>query len=414
MVQGTSSKMARLECLYDVTLSGAQNASATGIKIGAETNTNRVINRGEWAEIKWLEIISPLVAATGVGDNVAALRPYIDGNNHRGNDKVILRCDLDNLVAYPPTSQNGENQAGGHIFMRQFVPLGMTLPELIELGVERNPQLLLKNTTLKTKEAGSINFQVDIDTGGTTGNIEVRAWGVRYTDPELLDGMIQRVYGSGEGKRIQLLDPLSNRDFSFTLNPKNLGSKYFDTLLGGNNQALAGGVEVDRFHRWSRNNNATTVNQEYDMSFSNGTNVLDTDKALSDPFSFKNGIPKDYLVMYDGIGLNPHANHSEIRIQTNQQYVFKDLLSAGINHLEFGRSTAVGPAVTFANHQFRPIPRIKPIFASGEQLKFMIVDTGTQIPAGTTFGAGDLICATGLLVRSPEYEGLKPKPLGGN
>lgn len=423
MVQGTSSKLIRRECLYDVTLTGAQNAGAFGIALGKDTNVNRTCNRGEWFEIKWLEIISPLVAATGASDHLDAVRPLIDGQTHRGNDKYILRGDLDNNIQYAPNQNLLELQAGGNVNVRKFIPLGLTLGELVQLGVDKNPQLLLQNTTLKTKEAGIPNFTLDIDTGGTTGQIEVRAWGDRYTDADLLDSFIHRVYGNGEGRRIPLMDPESNRDFSFTINPKNLDHGHFDYLIGGNNQDLAGGVNVDRFFRWAQNKNATSVNAEYDMNFAN-SNVATSDQALSDPFSFKNGIPNNALVLIDKLGLNPHANHSEVRIQCNQQYIRKDLAFAPsvvgggtavfLNHLEFGRSTSIGPAVTFPMHRFRPLPSIRPIFASNEQLKVMILDNGTQIPAGSTYGAGDLLIMGGWLIQTPEYTGVKPKPLGGN
>lgn len=419
---GTSPKMARLECLYDVILTGAQNASANGVQMGKDTQVSRICNRGEWYEMKWLEVISPLVAGTGAGDHLAAVRPFIDGQTHRGNDKYIIRADLDNNIAFAPSQSFVELLAGGNIFIRKFVDLGLTLPELIQLGVESHPELLMQNTTLKTKEAGVPNFTLDIDTGGTTGQTEIRAWGIRYTDADLLDAMIKRCYGQGEGKRIGLADPTTNRDFSFTLNPKSLSHSKFDSLLGGNNQDLAGSVTVDRFFRWARNSNATTANQEYDMNYSSGSNVSTGDQALSDPFNFKSGIPNTALVMYDRIGLNPHANHAEIRIQTNQQYVFKDNYQSvgpvtgggttvALNHLEFGRATGIGPTITFPDHQFKHLPAIKPIFASGEQLKFMIVDNGSIIPAGTNFGNGDLIVATGWLIQSPEYTAVKPSPI---
>ena len=359
-----------------------------------------------------------------------AIRPYIDGNTHRGNDKYILRADLDNNIGYAPNQNGQELLSGGNIYMRKFVPLGLTLPELIQLGVENNPQLLMESTTLKTKEAGVPNFAADIDYSGTTGQIEVRAFGIRYTAPDLLDKMISRVYGNGEGRRIELRDPNTNRDFSFTWNPKQLGSAYFDSLVGGNNQTMAGGVQVDRFFRWARNSVATTPNQEYDMNYSSAAQVATSDQALSDPFNFKSGIPNTALVMYDRLGLNPSVDHSEFRAKTNQQYVMKELLAAvgpstynagvittsatpaSINHLEFGRITTIGPTITFADHQFKPLPMIKPIFASGEQLNMIILDNGTPIAAGTSYGAGDMIVATGWLIQTPEYASVKPAPLG--
>lgn len=423
MVQGTSPKLTRREMLYDVMLTGAQNASSFAIAMGKDTNVNRVINRNEWAEIKYIEVISPLIAATGASDHLDAVRPLIDGQTHRGGDKYIIRADLDNNIAHAPSQLAREIIAGGQIYVRKFLPLGLTLTELLQMGVEKNPQLLLQNTTLKTKENGSINWTLDTDTAGTAGNIEIRAWGNRYTDADLLDSIIHRVYGQGEGRRIELRDPHTNRDFGFTINPKNIDHDHFDTLLGGNNQDLAGGVEVDRFFRWAQNKAATNPNQEYDMNFDVG-NVATSDQALSDPFSYKNGIPDDVLVLIDRLGLNPHANHSEIRVQLNQQYVLKEMsftpsvvgggTAATLNHLEFGRATAIGPAVTFADHQFNALPEIPPIFASGEQLKVMIVDNGTAIAAGTSYGAGDLLVMTGWRIKTPEYKGSKPKPLGGN
>lgn len=423
MVQGTSPKLVRREMLYDVNLTGAQNASSFAIAMGKDTNVNRVINRGEWAEVKYVEVISPLIAATGASDHLDAIRPFFDGAVHRGNDKYIIRADLDNSIAFAPNQLSKELLASGQIYVRKFLALGLTLTELLQMGVESNPQLLLQNTTLKTKENGSINWTLDTDTGGTAGQIEVRGWGNRYTDADLLDSILHRVYGQGEGRRIELRDPHTNRDFGFTINPKNIDHSHFDALLGGNNQDLAGGVSVDRFFRWAQNTKATNPNQEYDMNFDVG-NVSTSDQALSDPFSLKNGIPDDALVLYDRLGLNPHANHSEIRIQLNQQYISKEMsftpsvvgggTAVTLNHLEFGRATAIGPAVVFSDHQFNALPEIAPIFASGEQLKIMIVDNGTAIPAGTTYGAGDLLVATGWYIKSPEYKGTKPKPLGGN
>ena len=67
----TSIKQARLECLYDVVMTGSQNALATGVLLGKDANINRTCNRGEWFEIKWLEIISPL-KSTGAGDQIAS------------------------------------------------------------------------------------------------------------------------------------------------------------------------------------------------------------------------------------------------------------------------------------------------------------------------------------------------------
>lgn len=412
MVQGQPANLMRPELLYDVTLSGAQAAGATNIQIGNETNNDRVINRGEWAEIKWLEVISPIVAGTGAGDHIAAIRPYIDGAQLRGNDKVIIRCDLDNNQAFAPTQLDREIKTGGVNYIRSFHGLGLCLPELLQLGVQNDPSLLLKNFTLKTKENGKINFAVDIDTGGTSANIEVRAWGYRYKGKDLLNQLIQSVYGQGEGRRIEMRDPVSNRDFSFNLSPKYLDADHFDYLPGGNNQTLNGGVQVDRFWRWARNAVATTPNQEYDMQADNG-NVATSDQGLSDPFQYKNGIPADTLIMYDKIGLNPHANHLQLKLQVNQQYVYREWLTAGINHHSFGRTTGIGPTVAFADHRYDSVPVLpQPVFASGEQLKVIVVDNGSAIAAGTTFGAGDLIVASGLRIISPEYSGLKPQPLG--
>ena len=109
MVTPASSRRVTYETLYDVTITGGK---AADIRENMGEDTARKLLAQEAAEITEIEIISPLVAATGAGEALEQIVPVIDGKLYLGGDQIIIRGDLDSVFTPPKMTVNGEVVTG--------------------------------------------------------------------------------------------------------------------------------------------------------------------------------------------------------------------------------------------------------------------------------------------------------------
>ena len=135
MVSPTQSDRVTYETLFDVTITGGVAANIRA-KMG-EDNTRKLLSQ-ETAEITEIEIISPLVGATGVGEALEQIVPVIDGKLYLGGDQVIIRADLDSNFAAPKPAMKGELQTGPNQGKRSVFKFGTGLPDLARI-INREP-----------------------------------------------------------------------------------------------------------------------------------------------------------------------------------------------------------------------------------------------------------------------------------
>ena len=133
MVQATQSQKQTMTLLYDKISTGAE-VSGSRANLGEESASGIKLLKNEWAEIKYIEVDSPTVAATGAAEALEQLIPVIDGKIYQGGSNVILRADLNALQMVPRETFAREMEAGNN-GTRKIYSLGLTLPELVAMGV---------------------------------------------------------------------------------------------------------------------------------------------------------------------------------------------------------------------------------------------------------------------------------------
>ena len=402
MVQATQSQKQTLTLLYDQVTSGSIT-SGTRANLGEESTSGIKLLKNEWAEIKYIEVDAPTVAATGVAEKLEQLIPVIDGKKFQGGSNVILRADLDALQCVPRQNFAREMDAGENE-TRKIFSLGLTLPELVAMGVQSNPALLLRNTTIKVSEAGKINFEYLIGNAALTDTFRVKCYGVKYTSKDVLEWYIANAYGGA--RRIPLRDPKTGRDFSFTLSPVSMQASDFTKLIGGNDHQLQGGVEVKALSRWARNGAATTANTDYVLSFDD-SNVDTRDQNMDWDVDSQTL----YLITHCGIKKDSAGSLLDVSISANDETMFFERTRPG-NNLNFGRITAPAAGVNPSDHSFKGIPAIPPVFISNETGKVIIKDNGTAIADGTAMGAGVMVVLLGLVIKNPAFQANVPNFVG--
>jgi len=396
-MEATDSKIQTLQIVYDQQDSSTP-ASGVIANIGEEAASGIVLLKNQWAELKFIEIETPL-DTSGVAENIEHIKPVIDGSKFRGGNKIILRADNDSLIPAPRVTFAQNIELGDHGSRRPW-SLGLTLPELLKHNINANPGLIMRNTTIKTKEGGTIDMESEIGNAALTDNMRVRIYAVKYLDAKVLEFFMKAIYG--RARRVGLKDFKSGRDFSFTVAAKSFDANDFDKLIGGNEQDLQSGIEIDLLDFWARNALATTVNTDYALSSDDNTQVDRRERNMD--FDLK----EDELVVVTNLGLRPHANHQDLRIDVNDKIMFTDTIQDGMNNLDFGRITAPSAGAEPSDHEYRGVPSIEPVFISGEQGKVIIKDTGTAIADGTNHGAGDLVVLRGWKIKNKGFKGNKP------
>lgn len=404
MVQQTQSEKQFLDILYDQQDTSGPSASQTA-KIGEEGNSQLVLSKKEWAEIKYIMIIPPL-DSNGDAEALEDVKPIIDGDAFQGGQLMRFKADNDGVVIPPRPNQSGLGKRGGFGDVLTY-DLGLTLPELVEMGVDKNPNLFLQNTTIKTKEQAKLDVEYLVGNSAITGNFRVMMFGTRYTE-KALDFWLDHTWRRFSNRPVQLMDPKSGRQFKFNISPVSTKVSDFDTLIGGNNIDLNGEVEVKRIDRWSRNAGATDG--------SGGDFVLSNDQSQV-PNKFNNldfSPDEDELYWFNRIGLRAEGNHFETKVEANGQLVFQDRIEESINNYEYGRTTMPSSGLNVSDHDYRPVPFTDPIFGHNENLQFIYEDdTNGTIGDGTNFSNGSLLVTSGLFIKAPELEVEEEQPNRG-
>ncbi len=394
MGRSTESKKVTFEVLFDGT-----NSSNPAASIRANMTQKQLLS-GQSAEICYLEVTSPMVAATGVGEALEQIVPVIDGKKYLGGSETIIRADLDANVSAPRSTLSGESVVSGTFGRRQQIVFGKGLPEI---NADANPSDILNNTTIKVKPRGTINFEYLIGNSAITGDFTVKAYGWKYHNEDILEENMARVYG--RARPVVLGDRMANRTFAVTYPAKRAIAKEITHLIGGEDQEQDE-THINKFFRWARNGTATTVNTKYDLSFDSST--VDTEDQNMDW-----NVDSDELRIIQGLGVRAGANHLDTLIEANGETMLdvetRQALAdpdgtRGDNELFFGRglNSAVGANVGVQEHAFLATPRIFPIAGHNETLKVQYLDNGTAIADGTNFAAGSLAVVDGLLIKSAQ------------
>ena len=394
MVNSTQSSKQTLTLLYDQVSPGAE-VSGSRQNLGEEAASGIKLLKNEWAEIKYIEVDSPTVAATGAAEALEQIIPVIDGKKFQGGTSLILRADLDSLQLVARESFAREMEAGNHE-TRMLFNMGLTLPELVAKGVASNPTWLLRNTTIKVGEAGKINFEYLVGNSPLVDTFRIKCYGVKYTSKQILEFYIAKAYGGA--RRIPLIDPKSGRDFSFNITASSLQALDFTKLIGGNDVQLQGGVEIKTLDRWARNDVATTANTDYVMSFDDN-NVRDRDQNMD--FD----LDDETLILITNVGIKKDAAGSllDVKISVNDEEMFFERTRPG-NNLDFGRVSAIGAGIDPKDHLFKSVPAIDPVFMSNETGRVIIKDNGTAILDGTNFNAGVMVVIQGFTIKNPAFK----------
>lgn len=396
-MRATQSEKVQLTLLYDQTV--ATPSSGTIANIGEETAAEIALLKNEVAEIVYVEITPAINTTTGATENTEEISLIIDGKPWY-KDTVRLRADNDSLLCPPRVNINGQNLGFLEGQTKQF-RLGYGLPEILENGVQ--PKHVLWNTTPKVREAGKINVEYKQGNATATGTLRVKMYGYKYTDLSVADYYMKAVYG--RPVVVPLPDMQTGRKFQTTIMPNSLDVKDWTKLIGGNDQNLQSQVKVSPLVVWSRNNTATTASVEYPLSYAIG-NAINPENNMSWEIDDRT------LYYITHLGLRPHANHLELRAYANGVRTFRDRIRNSINNFNFGRVTSTGATVTAADHLYRPLPEIRPLFGHNETLEVRLLDSGTAIADGTNFGAGDLVVAKGLVIEDPSMQSDTPRMFG--
>ena len=390
MVSPTQSDRVTYETLFDVTITGGV---AANIRAKMGEDTARKLLSGQASEITEIEIVSPIVAGTGAGEALEQIIPVIDGKLYLGGDQVIIRGDLDSMYAPPKPSNLGEVTTGPNQGKRTVFKLGTGLPELAGI-IDREPWRISENTTIKTKVKGTIDFEYLIGNTAIIGDFRVIARGWKYETTGVIERYMRLVYGVP--RTVPFTDPMTGRDFTYTVPAKTIKAENFTELIGGDDQPTDQ-VTVKRILRWARNKIATTPNTKFPLSFDDG-NV----NARSNDMDFD--IDNENLLVINKMGVRPATNHLSTRVEVNSLEMLKiETVISAYNDLLFGRKTAIGVGITAFQHDFRELPMLQPITISHETGIVSILDNGTADAAGQNFGAGTMIVIDGIQVFDPSF-----------
>ena len=392
MVSPTQSDRVTYETLFDVTITGGV---AANIRAKMGEDIIRKLLSQQTAEITEIEILSPLVAATGVGEALEQIIPVIDGKLYLGGDQIILRGDLDSMYAPPKPTSKGEVTTGANQGKRSLFKLGTGLPDLAGV-IDREPWRISENTTIKTRVKGTIDFEFLVGNTAIIADFRVIARGWKYETKQVLESFMRAVYG--KPRTVPYTDVQTGRDFTYTVPTKAISADKFTELIGGEDQP-SDQVTVKRLLRWARNKIATTPNTDFALSFDDG-NV----NARSNDMDFD--IDDQNLLVINKLGVRPATNHLSTKIEVNSIKMMEiETVIAAFNDLIFGReaTSATGVAVTMFLHKFIELPMIQPITISNETGVVKLLDNGTAIAAGENFGAGSLIVLDGIQVFDPSF-----------
>lgn len=391
MVNPTDANFVSYETLYDKTVT---STPAANIRANIGEDDNRKILAQQAIEITEIEIVSPLIAASGIGEALEQIVPVVDGKLYLGGDQILIRGDLDSMFAPPKPSNLGEVTSGPNQGKRMVFKLGTGLPDLAGV-IDSEPWRIIENTTIKTRVKGNLDFQYLIGNTAITGTFRVIAKGWRYRTAQTIEKFMRMVYG--QPRRVPYIDPVSGRDFSFTYPARTISADKFTELIGGEDQPPEG-VNVKRLLRWARNLIATTPNTPFDLSFDDGK--VD---ARSNNMDFD--VDPNELLAFMKLGIRPGANNLlvDIRVNDNTMTSEEAVVSAK-NDLIFGRKTATGAGITSFLHDFRELPQIQQITVSNETGVVRIKDDGTAVAAGANFGAGTLVVLDALQIQNPAFE----------
>ena len=392
MVSPTSSGRVTYETLYDVTITGGVAAS---IRANAGEDDNRKLLAQEVAEITEIQIVSPLVAATGAGEALEQIIPRIDGKLYLGGDQVIIRADLDSLFAPPKPTNRGEVTSGPNQGKRTVFKLGTGLPDLAGI-IDSQPWRIAENTTIKTRVEGKIDFEFLVGNTAIIGDFRIIAKGWRYNERSVIEDFMRRVYGTP--RAVGFVDPLTRRDFSYIVPAKTISADKFTELIGGEDQP-DNSVNVKRLLRWARNSRATTPNTDFILSFEdNNVDTRDQDMKFT--------VDPNNLIVVNRVGVRPGTNHLFTKAEVNTNRMMQEeTVPDAKNDLFFGRDvdSAIGAAITVFLHKFQELPHIQPITISNETGQLIFRDDGTAIADGTNFGAGSLIAIDAIQVFDPNF-----------
>lgn len=392
MVTPTSSRRVTYETLYDVTITGGK---AADIRENMGEDTARKLLSQEAAEITEIEIISPLVAATGAGEALEQVIPVIDGKLYLGGDQIIIRGDLDSVYVPPKPTVKGELVTGPNQAKRTVFKFGTGLPDLAG-DIDQAPWRIAENTTIKTRVEGKIDVQFLVGNTAIIADFRVILKGWRYNERSTIEEFMRRVYG--QPRPVGFIDPLTGRDFSYVVPAKQINADKFTELIGGEDQP-EDGVNVKRLLRWARNSKATTPNTDFALSFDDN-NVVARDNDMDFV------VDENNLIVLNRLGVRPGANHllTKIEVNTNKMNQEETVLDAK-NDLFYGReeTSAIGGAVSVFEHKFRELPNIQPVTISNETGKVIILDDGTAIADGTNFGNGSLVVLDAIQVFDPNF-----------
>ena len=392
MVSPTSSGRVTYETLYDVIVTGGVNAS---IRANAGEDNNRKLLSQEVAEITEIEIVSPLVAATGVGEALEQIIPRIDGKLYLGGDQIIIRGDLDSLFTPPKPANRGEVNSGPNQGKRMVFKLGTGLPDLAGI-IDAQPWRIAENTTIKTRLEGKIDFEFLVGNTAIIGDFRIIAKGWRYNERSVVEDFMRRVYGTP--RSVGFVDPLTRRDFSYIVPAKTISADKFTELIGGEDQP-DNGVNVKRLLRWARNGVATTPNTDFVLSFEDN-NVDTRDQDMKFVVDVNN------LIALNRLGVRPGTNHllTKVEVNTNKM-TQEETTPLNRNDLFYGRDFLSATAATTSvfEHKFQELPMIQPITISNETGQIVIKDDGTAIADGTNFGAGSLVVLDAIQVFDPNF-----------
>ena len=391
MVSPTNANFVSYETLYDVTVTGGLAANIQ-TKIGEDT-TRKILSQ-QAAEICEIEIVPPIVAATGAAEALEQVKLIIDGEQYLGGDRMIIRADLDSMYAPPKPSNLGEVQTGVNQGKRNVFKFGLGLPDLAGV-INMSPWRIIENTTPKTEVEGNIDIEILVGNTPITGDFRIILKGWRYRTQETINKFMRAVYG--QARRVGMLDPVSGRDFSFTYPAVPTNTENFTKLIGGDDQD-PNQVTVKRLLRWARNGKATTPNTDFAMSFDDG-NVDTRDQEM------EFDVNRDKVLVFNKLGVRPGTNNLFTKVEINNEVMTREEnVPSAKNDLIFGRKTAIGAGITAFLHDFRQLPAIQPLFISNETGEVIIRDDGTAVADGTNFGNGTLVVLDALEVFDPLFD----------
>lgn len=402
MVLSTQSQYGFLDLIYDQTNSSTP-ASGTTTNIGTETDSALKLLKNQVAEVKFVEITSPLTAATGATEKLEFIRPKIDGQDYQGGKWLRIRADADSNVS-PHRALITEGENFGPFGSRAgCFDWGLTMPELVQLNVDRNSSMAIYNTTPKIRENGTIDWVFTVGNAALTGTWRVKVYAVRYTSLDVANRFEQLTWAGG--RRVEFVDNRNGRDFNTFISP-NYGdaAKDWTKLPGGNDISLRNGVDIRRFNYWARNKGATTASTEFNLSFLDSkVNAVEQNMDIA--------VDDNELYMVTELGLRDGTNHKDLLVRANDRLVFTDRTVDAVNNYTFGRRNAQGAGVTFKSYQYRALPKCNPIYGHNEQFKVLIKDSGSTIADGTNFGNGDLVVWGGWYIKDPLLQAARPNKI---